>query len=74
MNTIPLTVRGAQLLKDELQRLKHTERPAIIQAIAEARAQGDLSENAEYESRARSGRDSSRGGSPNSSPSSLPPR
>ena len=50
MNTIPLTVRGAQLLKDELQRLKHTERPAIIQAIAEARAQGDLSENAEYES------------------------
>ena len=49
MNTIPLTVRGAQLLKDELQRLKHTERPAIIQAIAEARAQGDLSENAEYE-------------------------
>lgn len=50
MSTIPLTVRGAQLLKDELHRLKHTDRPTIINAIAEARAQGDLSENAEYES------------------------
>ena len=49
MPTIPLTARGAQLLKDELQRLKSVERPAIITAIAEARAQGDLSENAEYE-------------------------
>ncbi len=49
MNTVPITVRGAQLLKDELQRLKHTERPAVINAIAEARAQGDLSENAEYD-------------------------
>jgi len=47
--TIPLTVRGAGLLKEELQRLKAIERPAVIQAIAEARAQGDLSENAEYE-------------------------
>jgi transcription elongation factor GreA len=49
VNTIPLTIRGAQLLKDELQRLKHVERPAVITAIAEARAQGDLSENAEYD-------------------------
>jgi transcription elongation factor GreA len=49
MPTIPLTLRGAQLLKDELQRLKSVERPAVIAAIAEARAQGDLSENAEYD-------------------------
>ncbi len=49
MATIPLTVRGAGLLREELQRLKAIERPAVIQAIAEARAQGDLSENAEYE-------------------------
>jgi transcription elongation factor GreA len=49
MTTIPLTVRGAEKLKDELARLKSVERHAVIQAIAEARAQGDLSENAEYE-------------------------
>ena len=49
MPTIPLTVRGAELLREELQRLKHVERPAVITAIAEARAQGDLSENAEYD-------------------------
>jgi len=49
MQTIPLTQRGAVKLKDELQRLKTVERHAVIQAIAEARAQGDLSENAEYE-------------------------
>ncbi|HUG25872.1 transcription elongation factor GreA [Piscinibacter sp.] len=49
MATIPLTTRGAEKLKDELQRLKSVERHAVIQAIAEARAQGDLSENAEYE-------------------------
>lgn len=49
MATIPLTTRGAAKLKDELQRLKGIERHAVIQAIAEARAQGDLSENAEYE-------------------------
>jgi transcription elongation factor GreA len=49
MSTIPLTVRGAERLKQELHKLKTVERPAIIQAIAEARAQGDLSENAEYE-------------------------
>jgi transcription elongation factor GreA len=49
MATIPLTVRGAEKLKDELARLKGVERHAVIQAISEARAQGDLSENAEYE-------------------------
>ena len=49
MSTIPLTLRGAEKLKAELARLKNTERHAVIQAIAEARAQGDLSENAEYE-------------------------
>ncbi|MBZ4209243.1 transcription elongation factor GreA, partial [Klebsiella aerogenes] len=49
MATIPITKRGAEKLKDELHRLKTVERPSIIQAIAEARAQGDLSENAEYE-------------------------
>jgi transcription elongation factor GreA len=49
MATIPLTKRGAEKLKQELQRLKSVERHAVIQAIAEARAQGDLSENAEYE-------------------------
>jgi transcription elongation factor GreA len=49
MATIPITKRGAEKLKDELHRLKSVDRPAVIQAIAEARAQGDLSENAEYE-------------------------
>ena len=49
MATIPLTRRGADKLKEELHRLKTVERHAVIQAIAEARAQGDLSENAEYE-------------------------
>ena len=49
MATIPLTKRGAEKLKDELHRLKTVERHAVIAAIAEARAQGDLSENAEYE-------------------------
>ena len=49
MATIPLTIRGAEKLKEELARLKNVERHAVIQAISEARAQGDLSENAEYE-------------------------
>ena len=49
MSSVPITVFGAQLLRDELQRLKHVERPAVINAISEARAQGDLSENAEYD-------------------------
>lgn len=49
MATIPLTTFGAEKLKEELHRLKSVERHAVINAIAEARAQGDLSENAEYE-------------------------
>lgn len=49
MSSIPLTVRGAERLRAELHRLKTVERPEIINAIAEARAQGDLSENAEYD-------------------------
>ncbi len=49
MPTIPLTRRGAEKLREELHRLKTVERHAVIQAIAEARAQGDLSENAEYD-------------------------
>ncbi len=49
MATIPITVRGAEKLKAELHRLKTVDRPAVINAIAEARAQGDLSENAEYD-------------------------
>jgi transcription elongation factor GreA len=48
-NQIPVTVIGAELLKAELHRLRSEDRPNVIQAIAEARAQGDLSENAEYE-------------------------
>lgn len=47
--SVPLTKRGAELLKEELKQLKSVERPAVVQAIAEARAQGDLSENAEYD-------------------------
>ncbi|WP_382326809.1 transcription elongation factor GreA [Hydrogenophaga sp. UC242_50] len=47
--TIPITKRGAEKLKEELQRLKTVDRPWVINAIAEARAQGDLSENAEYD-------------------------
>ncbi len=49
MSSIPLTVYGAQLLRDELHQLKTKERRSVIDAIAEARAQGDLSENAEYD-------------------------
>ena len=49
MATIPITQRGAEKLKTELHRLKSVDRPSVINAIAEARAQGDLSENAEYE-------------------------
>ena len=49
MATIPITTRGAEKLKAELHRLKTKDRPEVIQAIAEARAQGDLSENAEYD-------------------------
>jgi transcription elongation factor GreA len=49
MSTIPITTRGAEMLRTELQRLKAVERPNVINAISEARAQGDLSENAEYD-------------------------
>ncbi|MBR7745029.1 MULTISPECIES: transcription elongation factor GreA [Undibacterium] len=49
MSTIPLTKFGAELLKQELHKLKTKDRPEVINAIAEARAQGDLSENAEYD-------------------------
>ena len=49
MNKFPITVVGAEKMRAELQHLKGVERPAVIQAIAEARAQGDLSENAEYD-------------------------
>jgi transcription elongation factor GreA len=45
----PMTVRGAELLKKELQQLKSVERPSVIQAISDARANGDLSENADYD-------------------------
>lgn len=49
MATIPVTRKGADKLKEELHRLKTVDRPQVVQAIAEARAQGDLSENAEYD-------------------------
>ena len=49
MSTIPLTTTGADLLRQELQRLKTVDRPKAITAIAEARTHGDLSENAEYD-------------------------
>lgn len=48
MNKVPMTVRGHKLLQAELKKLKSVDRPAVIQAIAEARAHGDLKENAEY--------------------------
>lgn len=48
MNSTPLTLEGAERLREELKRLKTVARPRIIDAIAEARAHGDLSENAEY--------------------------
>ena len=49
MAKTPITVRGAELMRTELHRLKSVERPAVSQAIADARSHGDLSENAEYE-------------------------
>ena len=48
MNKVPLTLKGAEKLKAELQKLKSEDRPRIIAAIAEAREHGDLKENAEY--------------------------
>ena len=49
MTKVPITTYGADLLRSELHRLKTVDRPAVITAIAEARAQGDITENAEYE-------------------------
>jgi transcription elongation factor GreA len=49
MSKIPITLRGAELLREELKRLKSVDRPAVVAAIAEARSHGDLSENAEYD-------------------------
>src|SRR4030067_115932 len=48
MSKVPITARGAEKLREELQELKTVARPRVIQAIAEARAHGDLKENAEY--------------------------
>ena len=48
MSKVPLTIRGAERLREELQRLKTVERPQVISALSEARAHGDLKENAEY--------------------------
>ena len=48
MSKVPITVRGAEKLKNELQKLKSEDRPRVIEAIADARAHGDLKENAEY--------------------------
>ena len=48
MNKVPITVRGAKKLQDELHQLKSVDRPRVIEAIAEAREHGDLKENAEY--------------------------
>jgi transcription elongation factor GreA len=48
MTKVPMTVRGAEMLREELKKLKSDDRPKVIQAIAEARAHGDLKENAEY--------------------------
>src|SRR5207253_2937517 len=63
MNKIPMTVEGFNRLQEELKRLKSTDRPAIIRAIAEARTHGDLAENAEYHAaRERQGRGRQRRG------------
>jgi len=48
MSKVPLTLRGAEKMREELKQLKSVERPTVIKAIAEARAHGDLKENAEY--------------------------
>jgi len=48
MSKVPLTARGAEMLRDELKQLKSVERPQVVEAIATARAHGDLKENAEY--------------------------
>ena len=48
MSKVPITIRGAELLREELKKLKLSDRPRVVSAIAEARAHGDLKENAEY--------------------------
>lgn len=48
MSKVPITIRGAELLREELKKLKMADRPRVVSAIAEARAHGDLKENAEY--------------------------
>ena len=48
MTKVPMTIRGAEMLREELKNLKSRDRPQVIQAISEARAHGDLKENAEY--------------------------
>ncbi len=48
MTKVPMTIRGAEMLREELKKLKSDDRPKVIQALAEARAHGDLKENAEY--------------------------
>ena len=48
MSKVPMTVRGHELLEEELRKLKSVDRPNVVKAIAEARAHGDLKENAEY--------------------------
>ena len=49
MSKVPITLRGAEMLREELKRLKTVDRPSVVAAIAEARSHGDLSENAEYD-------------------------
>ncbi|MGE5466598.1 MAG: transcription elongation factor GreA [Ignavibacteria bacterium] len=49
MSKVPITLRGAEMLREELKRLKTVDRPNVVAAIAEARSHGDLSENAEYD-------------------------
>jgi transcription elongation factor GreA len=49
MSKVPITLHGAELLREELKRLKTVDRPSVVAAIAEARSHGDLSENAEYD-------------------------
>ncbi len=48
MSKVPMTMRGHELLQEELRKLKYEDRPSVVKAIAEARAHGDLKENAEY--------------------------
>ena len=60
MPRVPITSMGYEKLKSELQRLQRTERPSVIKAIEEARAHGDISENAEFEAAIQRGAESQR--------------